>query len=124
MMIRLLATALLASTVAAPAEAAPQCKGSPKVVGDCMSMYGTLTIHDGKPSMRIWPAGTKKLYGVADTDGGNSVSVPEALKEALATNPREIKGKFEMCPLQQDVPNRLTLVCLEDATGLKAVPQE
>ncbi|MEN3950335.1 hypothetical protein [Iodidimonas sp. SYSU 1G8] len=126
-MIRPMVCAALMSLVALPAAAqssAPLCKGSPKVVGECFTFYGRMTVHSGAPALRIWPTGTKRLLGVADTDNSpETVAVPEDLQALLATDPAEINGKFEVCPLDAARPNRLTTVCLESATSLKAVPK-
>jgi hypothetical protein len=121
-MIRTLATAMLLASMPTAALAAgdvPQCKGSPKVVGDCLTVYGKLSVYSGKPSIRIWPIGTKKLYGVEDTDGDpETVYLPPNLRKALESSPRELNGKYQMCPLDVERDNRLTPVCLESASQL------
>lgn len=125
-MLKLLATALLASSVfatAAMAADAPACKSSPKVVGKCMTFYGPLAVYSGSPSLRIWPVGTKQLYGLRGTGADpETVALPEKLRELLATNPREVNGKWEVCPLEAERPNQLRIVCLESASELRAVP--
>ncbi|MBI1180741.1 MAG: hypothetical protein GC201_09300 [Alphaproteobacteria bacterium] len=126
-MIRTFLAALLLSALAIPAladDARPQCKGSPKVVDECVTLYGVLGVYTGTPSIRIWPVGTKKLYGVSDTRDDGSVWLPPRLKDALAANPVEINGKFVMCPLEPARDNHLTLVCLESATELRPVSRE
>ncbi len=124
-MLRLLAATLVASTVlAAPAMAgdAPACKGNPKVVGKCMTFYGPLSVYGGSPSIRIWPVGTKQLYGVRGTGADpDNVTLPEKLREILATNPQEVNGKWEVCPLEPERANQLRSVCLESASELRAV---
>ena len=124
-MLRLLATALLASTVLgspALAEDAPACKGNPKVVGKCMIFYGPLSVYGGSPSLRIWPVGTKQLYGLRSTGADpDNIALPEKLRDILATNPREVNGKWEVCPLEAERPNQLRSVCLESASELRAV---
>jgi len=125
-MFKLLATSLIASTiVAAPAfaEDGPACKASPKVVGKCMTFYGPLAVYSGSPSLRIWPVGTKQLYGLRGTGADpENVALPEKLRELLASNPREVNGKWEVCPLEAERPNQLRIVCLESASELRAVP--
>ncbi len=126
-MFKLLATAVIASTIlAAPAIAAdaPACKSSPKVVGKCMTFYGPLSVYSGSPSLRIWPVGTKQLYGLRGTGADpENVALPEKLRDILASNPREVNGKWEVCPLEAERPNQLRSVCLESASELKAVPR-
>ncbi len=126
-MLRLLATALLASSVvtaAAMADEAPACKSSPKVVGKCMTFYGPLSVYSGSPSLRIWPVGTKQLYGLRGTGADpETVALPEKLRAILATNPREVNGKWEVCPIEAERPNQLRSVCLESASELRAVPR-
>jgi hypothetical protein len=123
-MLKLLATTLIASVaLATPAMAdAPVCKGNPKVVGKCMTFYGPLSVYGGSPSLRIWPVGTKQLYGIRSTGADpENVVLPEKLRDILATNPREVNGKWEVCPLEPERPNQLRSVCLESATELKPV---
>jgi hypothetical protein len=122
-MFRLLATALLASTIVTPAFAeAPACKSSPKVVDKCMTFYGRLNIYTGSPSIRIWPVGTKQLYGVRSTGSDpDHVVLPQKLRDILASNPVEVNGKWEVCPLEPERPNQLRSVCLESATELRPV---
>lgn len=126
-MFKLLATAVIASTIlAAPAIAAdaPACKSSPKVVGKCMTFYGPLSVYSGSPSLRIWPVGTKQLYGLRGTGADpENVALPEKLRDILASNPREVNGKWEVCPLEAERPNQLRSVCLESASEMKAVPR-
>lgn len=126
-MLKLLATTLIASAVlVAPAMAdnAPACKSSPKVVGKCMSFYGPLSVYSGSPSLRIWPVGTKQLYGLRGTGADpENVALPEKLREILATNPREVNGKWEVCPLEAERANQLRIVCLESASELRGVPR-
>lgn len=116
----------LAAATASPAladGAKPLCKGSPKIVGDCFTLYGRLAVYNGTPAIRIWPFGTKKLLGVVDTDGDEStVALPDNIKKALANNPLEINGKYEMCPLDYERENRMRPVCLESASDLRIVP--
>jgi hypothetical protein len=99
----------------------PRCKGSPELAGPCFTLYGRLTVYGGEPAIRIWPDGTKKLYGVPARNG--TVPLPDTLKDALAGNPLEIRGKYEMCPLEPERPNRLRNVCLESASELRVVPR-
>ncbi len=126
-MTRLLATALIASSLfagAALADEAPACKSSPKVVGKCMTFYGPLSVYGGSPSLRIWPVGTKQMYGLRGTGADpENVALPEKLREILATNPREVNGKWEVCPLEAERPNQLRIVCLEGASELRGVPR-
>ncbi len=126
-MFKLLATAMIASTIlAAPAIAAdaPACKSSPKVVGKCMTFYGPLAVYSGSPSLRIWPVGTKQLYGLRGTGADpENVALPEKLRELLAAKPSEVNGKWEVCPLEAERPNQLRIVCLESASELRAVPR-
>ena len=121
-MIRILATAMLIAsmTTAASAEGArPQCKGSPKVVGKCVTVYGKLSVYGGSPSIRIWPVGTKRLYGIEDTDGDpKTVYLPPNLRKALESHPRELNGKFQLCPLDVERDNRMTPACIEGASQL------
>src|SRR5687768_3864083 len=119
-MLRLLAATLLASSFIVPAamaDEAPVCKTSPKVVGKCMTFYGPLAVYSGSPSLRIWPVGTKQLYGLRGTGADpETVALPEKLREILATNPREVNGKWEVCPLEAERANQLRSVCLESAS--------
>ena len=126
-MLRLLAATLLASSLlagAAMAQDTPACKTSPKVVGKCMTFYGNLAVYTGSPSIRIWPVGTKQLYGLRSTGSDpENVVLPEKLRDALATNPLEINGKWEVCPLEPERSNQLRAVCLESASELRVTPR-
>ena len=126
-MMRLLATTLIASALfAGPAMAqeTPACKTSPKVVGKCMTFYGRLSVYTGSPSIRIWPVGTKQLYGLRSTGSDpENLVLPEKLRDALATNPLEINGKWEVCPLEPERSNQLRAVCLESASELRVTPR-
>jgi hypothetical protein len=100
--------------------AAPQtkkCKGSERLVGDCFTVHGRMTLGNGGPAIRIWRIGTERMLGVWEpNEGDKDVSwLPNPIDGQLDYD-RQIFADFEVCPLTKETPDELQIVCVQSAT--------
>jgi hypothetical protein len=104
----------LAQEPAAPQESAPQeesCKCSPKRVGPCFTVRGTISVYRRAPIVRIAVAGTKRVLGL---EGG----IPEFLEEDLDVPQNTVTGEFVVCPLTRPKAGTIQLVCIESSSSM------
>lgn len=99
----------------------PICKTDPRVVEDCYTIHGTLTIMaNGRP--RLQPSGTKRLLGIADKlESGDDTSSfwPDEIDKKFSKNPNAtINGTFSVCPFTHENPREMTFVCIDSAANL------
>ena len=115
------AVILAASAAAAAQEPAVPCKGAPKIVGECFSARGRLSVHNGIP-IRIWIVGTRRMLGVKDATGGGVTVLPEIQRLLSLGDPMQtvVFGDYEVCPLSRQHPGWMQFVCVESATHLVA----
>ena len=103
---------------------APQCKGSPLVVGACFNVHGRLSIYNGSIVVRIWPVRTNRLLGVLNlTDQAADPVLPESINRLLVLGPGStvaVFGDYEICPVTRQETDHMQLVCLESASHLVA----
>jgi hypothetical protein len=112
---------LVASAAAVAQEPVVPCKGAPKIVGECFSVRGRLSVHNGIP-IRIWIAGTRRMLGVKDATGGGVTVLPEVQRLLSLGDPMEtvVFGDYEVCPLSKQHAGWMQFVCVESAIHLMA----
>jgi hypothetical protein len=111
-----LAAGLLIAAGSLQAAERQPCKDDPRVIEQCFTVHGRLTVH---ANMRpyLWPVGTKRLLGIADLNG--TIIMPRELEAAFASDlNREASGDFEVCPFTRETAGRLRLVCIESVSRL------
>jgi hypothetical protein len=90
------------------------CKRNPAVIGDCFAVHGRLFVANGTPSLRMWPVGTKRHYGIIPAE---AEIVPDNVRQHMAPS-RAIFGDFVVCPFTVDQPGRMLMVCVQEAANL------
>ena len=105
-------------------EKVPQCKGSPKLVGDCFAVHGLMVYANGSHNVRIFPTGTNRRLGVENVPNSFTkehsdglFEMPAELRETSAPGV-DISGDFEVCPLTKKTPDTMQFVCVESAKNL------
>lgn len=102
----------------------PECKGNPKLVGDCLVVHGRMTFANGSHNVRIWPIGTRRLLGVQYVPGSITKRYPDGAfwmpteLSDISTFGVDIFGDFEVCPLSRKTPGAMQFVCVESAKNL------
>jgi hypothetical protein len=93
-------------------QVAAKCSGRKDLVGACFKVRGRLRWYGDNPNCRIWPVGTTRLLGVA---GAESLPSNVACGEGF-----EVYADFTVCPLTQQKPNGLQMVCVASAGNIRA----
>jgi hypothetical protein len=110
--------------VATAAGADESCKSSPKLVGACFAVHGRLSVYNGAPALRIWPLGSNRLLGVRNPDGNPAdvAVLPPSIYRFMPERGAlpNLYGDYEVCPLTQEQPGRMQMVCIESAANLIA----
>jgi hypothetical protein len=82
--------------------------------------------YNGTPTFRIWVIGTKRLLGVKEVEVSEEdfehPLMPEKLWGSVGTMEYEVYGDFEVCPLSEQEPHAMQMVCIESAKHVVAVP--
>ncbi len=119
------AVLLVASATAVGQVPTVPCKGAPKVVGECFSVRGRLSVHNGIP-IRIWIVGTRRMLGVKDATGGGVTVRPEIQRLLSRGDPMEtvVFGDYDVCPLSKQHPGWMQFVCVESTAHLVARRRE
>src|SRR5438093_12042326 len=68
-MLSITATMLLAVCNPLVTLAKEVCKGNPRVIGECFSVRGRISVYQGYPDIRMWWVGTKRIFGIAGGEG-------------------------------------------------------
>jgi hypothetical protein len=75
---------------------------------------------NGTPSVRIWRVGTKRILGVSEQrfrlDGFCNLPPDLAGKLSWET---DLFGDFTVCPLTEEKPGRMQMVCVESGANLE-----
>ena len=111
--------ALLLGMSTSLASNATSCRASKIIVGPCFMVHGRLLEGNGTPAGRIWPIGTKRLFGVVDGDGHDEtgeVLPPGIIPFDMLKGP--VFGNFEVCPLTRKRPGWMQMVCIKRASKL------
>jgi hypothetical protein len=90
------------------------CKRNPAVVGDCITIRGRIFIANGTPSLRMWPVGTRRHYGIVPAE---AEIVPGNVRRHVAPN-RSVFGDFLVCPFTVNKPGAMLMVCVQEASNL------
>ncbi|HYW69667.1 MAG TPA: hypothetical protein VE961_01455 [Pyrinomonadaceae bacterium] len=126
----LLALLLLATTVFSSARRAaePQsCRSRSDVAGKCFNVHGRLSVYNGTPSIRLWPAGTRRLLGVIDPNDTSNAPGPSVLPLDIKSKldwDKDVFGDFLVCPLTKAQPGHMQTVCLESGRNLSIHPHK
>jgi hypothetical protein len=98
------------------------CKNSSKLIGQCFTVHGRLSLWNGTPGVRIWRVGTKRIIGVFDAsgeeDGGDAV--PRSVAKLLAPDPyrTDVYGDYEVCPFDRERLGVMQNVCIAETSHL------
>lgn len=94
------------------------CRGRIDLKGDCAVVRGRMQPYNGgPPNIRIWPVGTHRLLGVEQT-GDERINVPPDLEQWVEFGTL-IYANFTVCPLAEDKPGQMRLVCVESADNIR-----
>ena len=86
------------------------CAGRKDKVGECFKVRGRLRAYSGYPRCRIWPVGSTRLLGVADSLPSN-VACGDGF---------EVYADFLLCPLTEAKATGMQMVCVASATNIRA----
>ena len=93
-----------------------RCRGNSQLTGDCFAVHGRLFASNGTPSVRLWPVGTKRLFGVVPSE---REILPPCLRGKFGFFAgTTIYGDFTVCRFTQEHPGAMRLVCIEEAEHL------
>jgi hypothetical protein len=123
-------TAVLTAVLALSVEArqvgqtvgAPSCKSRSDLVGPCFRIRGRITFFNGNPSFRMWPVGSTRLLELHPSE---EPVVPEAVRKYLKQilEGDALFGSFLVCPLSEDRPGEMRIICVELAEDLVLRPR-
>jgi hypothetical protein len=94
------------------------CVDSKSIVGECLDIRGRVSLHNGNPSVRIWPVGSKRLLGVRDAE---PLLLPPELRKSLTWD-HYLFAHLKVCPLTKASEGRMQVVCI--ASARNAVTRE
>jgi hypothetical protein len=106
-------TALLGSSVSYAADF-EACVQHRQLVGSCWSTHGRVSLHNGNPSVRIWPVNSKRVLGVREAD-------PQLFPPDLAarlTWETNVFADLKVCPLTKQRAGLMQIVCVASAENL------
>lgn len=102
--------ALALPTAAMAADYSP-CVDSKSIVGECWNVRGRVSVHNGNPSTRIWPVGSKRLLGVRDAE---PPFLPPEFAHKLSWD-ADVFADLKVCPLTSAREGRMQIVCIANA---------
>jgi len=75
---------------------------------------------NGGPAIRIWRIGTDRILGVWEPDENdpNVAWIPDRIYEKVSDYDHQIFADFEVCPLTEQKPDDMQIVCVESATHI------
>jgi hypothetical protein len=103
------------------------CRARSDVVGKCFSVHGRLSVYNGTPSIRLWPMGTKRLFGIIDPNDASNAPGPTVLPVEIKNKldwDKDVLGDFRVCPLTQQQTGRMQTVCIESGKNLIERPHK
>ncbi len=92
------------------------CKDHPQVTGPCFKIRGRMAFYNGAPGVRIWPVGTKRILGVRERLEGYDHVQKELFKKL--TFETAMFADFTVCPLGDDEPGVMRMICVESAENI------
>jgi hypothetical protein len=90
----------------------------------CFTVAGRLSFGVGTPSVRLWPARSRRILGVfggdadAEAPGLLPANVTRLQRGAKGELVEEIRGTYRVCPLKTDRPAWMRPVCIASASNL------
>ena len=95
------------------------CSKHPKLVGNCFSVRGRLSVYNGAPALRIWKVGTKRMLGVSEQRFAVAGyrNVPENVRSQIDQD-KALFGDYLVCPFTKPKENEMQMVCIEKVTNL------
>jgi len=84
------------------------CVDRKSIVGECLDIRGRVSLHNGNPSVRIWPVGSKRLLGVRDAE---PPLLPPELQKSLSWD-HYVFADLKVCPLTKPREGRMQVVCI------------
>ena len=115
-MLSITATMLLAVCNPLVTLAKEVCKGNSRVIGECFSARGRLSVYQGYPDIRMWWVGTKRIFGIAGGEGEEII--PEDISAKLSDGVF-VFGDYVVCPVSGFVPGHMQWVCVESGENLR-----
>jgi len=115
----------LAVALASAKDSRLGCKTRTDLVGACRVVHGRLMAYNGTPSFRIWIVGTKRLLGVFEIEIGDNPErplMPERIGDLTGFMDHEVYADFEVCPLTEEKPHAMQMVCVESARHVVTAP--
>jgi hypothetical protein len=95
------------------------CKEHPKLSGSCFKVRGRMSFSNGTPSIRIWPIGTNRMFGISEgqyyLEGYENV--PEELIHQISWG-NAMYADFTLCPFTDDKLGKMRRVCVETAENI------
>ena len=124
----LIAAALcLTGSAATAADFASACKTNPNLVGACFPVHGRLFVSNGRRSVHIASAETRRVMDVLGRDAWakDLQALPAAVEALLASSSSniEVEGDYVVCPFDRTHIARTQAVCIENASHLTARPR-
>jgi hypothetical protein len=106
------------------------CK-APEFAPQCIQVHARLWAGNGTPSTRLWPIGTRHIYGIYSNRYGfthDSPTLDNEAPELHFTFPKNVPnqggwtvyGDFEVCPLEPHVEGHMQAACIASATHIVA----
>ena len=102
------------------------CQGRQVVAPSCFDVHGRLEFANGSPTVRLWPIGSRRLFGVFGGDGDPDSPTLLPLVVRTAATPSTpgsmlaVVGDFRVCPLASERRGWMQPVCIEGAAHVVA----
>ena len=119
--ITLFASAIAAAVASAALaeEDARQCKGNPKVIGECFVVHGRLARYFNS-QVKLWPVGSKHLMHLGPLNY-EYTPFPKYMADLffeIQGTPSRLFGDYLVCPFSEMDENSGQSICIESATKL------
>src|SRR6266536_6225461 len=98
----------------APEAKEKSCREHPRLIGNCFTVRGRLSIYNGAPALRLWRIGTRRMLGISEQrfSVAGYRNVPENIQSQINQDV-VIFGDFRVCPFTRPQPGEMQLVCIE-----------
>ncbi len=121
LVILLLLTATSSMWAQSPAPEAKEksCREHSRLIGNCFTVRGRLSIYNGAPALRLWRVGTRRVLGISEQrfSVAGYLNVPEYIESQINENVA-IFGDFLVCPFTRAQRGEMQLVCIEEGKNL------
>lgn len=103
----------------AQADDAVQCAARPDLAAPCYQVHGRLNAWNGGPATeKIWVIGTKRILAVYDRTT-LKMTMPKAIDDQLDDFYTQIIADYQVCPLEKEIPDHESYVCIESAKSIR-----